>query len=329
MKIVILDGYTVNPGDNPWDGLAALGELTVHDRTSPDKIVERGRDADIILVNKIPLRADTLGHLKRLRFVSVLATGYDMIDCAEAGRKGIPVANVPEYGTDSVAQHTMALLLALSNRAAEHDAAVKSGEWCNSPDFSFCVTPLMELAGKKIGIIGFGRIGQRVAEIARSFGMEILAYNHHTADRATLFPVTWMGMRDLFAEADVVTLHCPLTDTNREFVDETLIAVMKQDAYFINTSRGGLVNEAALAKALESGSIAGAALDVVSQEPISPDNPLLSARNCMITPHIAWASLDARRRLMAVTTRNVESFLHGKLINIVNSRYLVQSGKND
>jgi glycerate dehydrogenase len=328
MKIVILDGHTVNPGDNPWDGLAALGELTVYARTSPDEIVERGEDADIILTNKAPLQAETIGRLKKLRFIAVLATGYDSVDTAEAGRKGIPVANVPEYGTDSVAQHTMALLLSLSNRVAEHDRAVKCGEWTISPDFSFCTTPLAELAGKKMGIVGFGRIGQRVAEIARSFGMDILAFSPHNQNRPTLFPVRWIGIRELFAEADVISLHCPLTDANFEFVDETLLSLMKQSAFLINTARGKLVREAALARALLSGSIAGAGLDVVSREPITPDNPLLHARNCIITPHIAWASLDARRRLTAAAVKNVESFMQGKLINIVNSQLLVRAGEN-
>jgi glycerate dehydrogenase len=328
MKIVVLDGYTVNPGDNPWDDLAPFGELTVYDRTSPDEIVARGEDAEIILTNKTPLRAEIIGRLKKLRFIAVLATGYDTVDSAEAGRRGIPVANVPEYGTDSVAQHTMALLLALCNRVAEHDTAVKRGEWSKAPDFSFCTAPLRELAGKKIGIIGFGRIGQRVGEIARTFGMEILAFNPHHRNRPTPFPVKWMELREVFADADVVTLHCPLTEDNQGFVDESLLLAMKRDALLINTARGKLIHEADLARALETGRIAGAGLDVVSREPIAFDNPLLFARNCLITPHIAWASLDARRRLMAVVVRNVESFLQGTPMNIVNLRDLAQSGKS-
>ena len=322
IRIVILDGYTINPGDNPWDDLAHLGELIVYDRTSPDKIVERGKDADIILTNKTQLWAETLAELKKLRFIAELATGYDNVDIAAAGRLGIPVANVPEYGTDSVAQHTIALLLGLCNRIAEHDAAVKGGEWCTSPDFSFRKAPLVELAGKKLGIIGFGRIGQRVGEIANSLGMKLLAYNPHNRDFQTLIPVTWVGLREVFAEADVVTLHCPLTAENAEFVNRSLISVMKQSAFLINTARGRLIHEQDLAWALAHGTIAGAALDVVSREPIVDDNPLLGAGNCLITPHIAWASLDARRRLTAATVENVESFIQGKRINIVNSHYL-------
>ena len=326
MKIVILDGFTVNPGDNPWDSLARLGELVVYDRTSPDKIVERGKEAEIILTNKTPLRAETLTRLKRLRFIAELATGYDNVDTAAAGRLGIPVANVPGYSTDSVAQHTLALLLELCNRVAEHASAVKDGEWAGSPDFSFWKGPLTELAGKKLGIIGFGHIGQRVGEMARSFGMDILAYNPHNRNRPAPFPVTWLGLSDVFAQADAVSLHCPLTAENTEFVDAGLLATMKKSAFLINTARGRLIHEADLARALENGTIAGAALDVVSREPIVPDNPLLHLRNCLITPHIAWASIEARRRLTDTAFKNVEAFLRGEPINIVNSRYLGQPG---
>lgn len=325
MKIVILDGYTVNPGDNPWDVLNRLGDLIAYDRTPADNIVERGADADIILTNKTPLRAETLAQLPRLRFIAELATGYDNVDIVAAGRRGIPVANVPEYGTDSVAQHTMALLLELCNRVGEHAAAVKQGEWSESPDFSFWKAPLLELAGKRLGIIGFGHIGQRVGALAHCFGMEILAFNPHRKKLPTPFPVTWLEMRTIFAEADLVSLHCPLTADNAEFVNEGLIATMKKSAFLINTARGKLVNEADLARALDNGVIAGAALDVVSREPIDPDNPLLRVRNCLITPHIAWASVAARRRLTATTVRNIEAFLQGQPLNIVNSHFLGQA----
>lgn len=328
-RIVILDGYVVNPGDNPWDGLAGLGDLTVFDRTSSDKIVERGKNADIILTNKTALHAETLAQLKNLRFISVLATGYDNVDIAAAGMLGIPVANVPEYGTDSVAQHTMALLLELCNRVGEHVAAVNRGDWTRSPDFSFWKVPLMELAGKKLGIIGFGRIGQRVGEIASAFGMKILAFNPHNRGFQATFPVTWMELRELFAEADVVSLHCPLTAENSEFVNKDLLSVMKKSAFLVNTARGRLIREEDLARALEKGSIGGAALDVVSREPIAADNPLLSAPNCLITPHNAWATLDARRRLTATAVKNVEAFLQGRRINIVNSRFLSSPGVAD
>jgi glycerate dehydrogenase len=325
-KIVLLDGYTVNPGDNPWDDLACLGELTVYDRTPPDKVVERCRGAEIVLSNKTALRAETLEQLPQLRFIAELATGYDNLDVVAAGRLGIPVANVPEYGTDSVAQHTLALLLEMCNLVAVHDSAVKKGDWGSSPDFSFWKAPLTELAGRKFGIIGFGRIGQRVGELVRAFGMDILAFTPHPQAVTTTLPVVWRGVRELFAEADVVSLHCPSMVENDGFVDAGLLSLMKRDALFINTARGRLVNEADLACALNEGRLAGAALDVVSREPISPDNPLLSARNCLITPHIAWASLAARRRLTATTVRNVEAFLRGEPINIVNSRHLDQKG---
>lgn len=324
MKIVILDGWTVNPGDNPWDPLERLGELVVYQRTAPDEIVERALGADIILTNKTPLTAGTLAQLPGLRFVAELATGYDNVDVAAAGRRGIPVANVPEYSTDSVAQHSMALLLELCNRVGEHSAAVQGGEWCSSPDFSFWKAPLVELAGKKLGIIGFGRIGQRVAAIAGALGMEILAYNPRTRNIPAPVPVRWMELREIFAEADVVSLHCPLTAANEQFVGSELLGLMKGTAFLINTARGRLVNEAELAGALNSGGIAGAALDVVAREPITPDNPLLAARNCLLTPHIAWASLAARRRLMAATVNNVEAFLAGSPVNLVNGEFLVQ-----
>ena len=322
MKIVILDGWTVNPGDNPWDELSRFGELVVYKRTGPGEIVERAQDADIVLTNKTPLRADILASLPKLRFVAELATGYDNVDVAFAGRLGIPVANVPEYGTVSVAQHTMALLLELCNRVGEHAAAVENGEWCQAPDFSFWRAPLVELAGKRFGIVGLGRIGQRVAELAHAFGMEILAYNPRTRSADTSVPVLWKDIPALFAEADVVSLHCPLTSENAQFVDSRLLGLMKETSFLINTARGKLVNEMDLAEALNRGRIGGAALDVVSREPIEDGNPLLTARNCLITPHVAWASIDARRRLTAATVRNIEAFLEGKPINLVNAGFL-------
>lgn len=328
-KIVVLDGYTVNPGDNPWDGIAGLGDLTVYDRTPADRIVERGQDADIILTNKTPLTADSLAGMKKLRLIVELATGYDNVDIAAAGQRGIPVANVPDYGTVSVAQHTMALLLELCNRVAENAAAVADGEWARCPDFTFWKSPLTELAGKKLGIIGLGRIGEKVGAIARAFGMEILAFNPHNSSRVTSFPVVWTGLREIFAEADVVSLHCPLTAENTEFVNHELLSLMKRNAFLINTARGRLICEPDLALALEKGMIAGAALDVVSREPILPENPLLHAPNCLITPHVAWASLDARRRLTAIAVRNVEAFLQGKPVNIVNARFLSCPARQD
>ena len=318
MNIVVLDGHTLNPGDHSWDGVAALGDFTVYDRTSPVSIIERAREADILLVNKAPLTAGIIAQLPRLRFISLLATGYDNVDVAAAGQRGIPVSNVPEYATDAVAQHIFALLLELTNCVALHNAAVKAGEWTTAIDFSFWKTSIIELAGMKMGIVGFGRIGSRVAQAATAFGMEILAYNPRPKDVPAGIRVNWKDLAALFAEADVITLATRQTADNVGFVNRELLAVMKKSAFFINTARGTLVNERDLADALNSGTLAGAAVDVVSREPIRSDNPLLTARNCLITPHIAWASFAARKRLMEQTVRNVEAFLRGNPVNVVN-----------
>jgi glycerate dehydrogenase len=318
MKIVVLDGYTLNPGDNPWDELARLGETTVYDRTPADLIVPRARGADVVLVNKVPLTADTLAQLPRLRFVSVLATGYNLIDVAAARQRGVVVSNVPEYGTDSVAQHVFALLLALCHQVGAHHAAVNAGEWVAAQDFCFWKTPPIELAGLAMGIIGFGRIGRRVGEIAHAFGMSVMAADRTAGAEPEYRPFAWADIPTVFATADVVSLHCPLTDTNARFVNRALLGRMKPSAFFVNTARGQLVDEQALAAALDGGQLAGAGLDVVAVEPMRADNPLLRARNCIITPHIAWASLAARRRLMAATVANVKAFLGGQPINVVN-----------
>lgn len=317
MEIVVLDGQTLNPGDNPWDALAQLGSLTVYDRTPPELVVERACDASIVLTNKTRLAADVLERLPRLRFVAVLATGYDVVDVAAARARGVAVSNVPEYGTDSVAQHVFALLLELCAHVALHDAAVHEGEWSRAADFCFWRQPIVELTGLKFGIVGFGRIGRRVGTIARAFDMQLLATRPRGMDAAP-YPLTWLDVPELFSAADVVSLHCPLTPATAGFVNGTLLARMKPTAYLINTARGGLIDEAALAAALDAGRLAGAAVDVTSTEPIRADNPLLGARNCLITPHVAWASLAARRRLMATTVRNVEAFLAGSPINVVN-----------
>jgi glycerate dehydrogenase len=317
MRIVVLDGYTLNPGDNPWKELAELGELTVYDRTPAELILPRARDADVVLVNKVPLTAETLAQLPQLRFVSVLATGYNMIDVAAARQHGVVVSNVPEYGTDSVAQHVFALLLDLCHHVGAHHNAVIGGEWVAAQDFCFWKTPLIELAGLAMGIIGFGRIGRRVGEIAHAFGMAVIAADPSARFEPEYQPFTWADIPAVFATADVVSLHCPLTDTNTRFVDRQLLGRMKPSAFFINTARGQLVDEQALTDALDGGQLAGAGLDVVAVEPMRADNPLLGARNCVITPHMAWASLAARRRLMAATVSNVKAFLSGHPINVV------------
>jgi glycerate dehydrogenase len=318
MKVVVLDGYTLNPGDNPWDELARLGELTVFDRTPPDQIVARAADAQVVLTNKTLLAATTLAQLPRLRFIAVLATGYNVVDGAAARVRGIPVSNVPEYGTQSVAQHVFALLLELCHHVGLHDSAVKAGEWTRSVDFCFWKTPPIELSGQTMGIVGLGRIGRRVGTLAHAFGMNVLAAGGTRRDDPGYRPFAWSTIPELFAAADVISLHCPLTVDNAGFVNRDILRHVKPSAFFINVARGGLVDEAALAEALNAGHLAGAAVDVVSHEPMRADNPLLRARNCIITPHIAWASLAARRRLMAATVKNVVAFIAGRPINVVN-----------
>jgi glycerate dehydrogenase len=317
MRIVVLDGQTLNPGDNPWTALEALGEVVVYERTPPDLVAERASGAAIVLTNKTRLAAHVLAELPALRFVAVLATGYDIVDVTAARAHSIVVSNVPEYGTESVVQHVFALLLELAQHVGLHDAAVKAGEWTTASDFCFWKTPLIELAGLRLGIVGFGRIGRRVGTVADALGMHVMAVRGRRPEPVP-YPVSWADVPQVFAEADVVSLHCPLTAETAGLVDATRLRSMKRSAFLINTARGGLINEHDLAAALEEGVIAGAAVDVVSKEPMQADNPLLRARNCMITPHIAWATLAARRRLMATTVRNVEAFLAGRPINVVN-----------
>uniref|UniRef100_C6E0I1 D-isomer specific 2-hydroxyacid dehydrogenase NAD-binding protein n=1 Tax=Geobacter sp. (strain M21) TaxID=443144 RepID=C6E0I1_GEOSM len=318
MKMVVLDGYTLNPGDNPWDEVASFGELTLYDRTPAEMVLERSRGAQVLLTNKTVLSAATLAALPELRLVCVLATGYNVVDLEKSAQLGIPVVNVPEYGSDSVAQHAIALLLELTNRVAHYHRAVARGDWSASPDFTLVGEPLTELCGKSIGIVGLGRIGARVARIAQALGMEVLAYNprHRVAPEG--ISLRWLGLDQLFSQADVVSLHCPLNNENEGMVNRRTLSLMKPQALLINTSRGGLVVERDLAEALNSGSIAGAAVDVAAREPIPADSPLLGAKNCIVTPHIAWATLAARKRLMAATAANIASFLAGKPRNVVN-----------
>ena len=318
MKITVLDGYTLNPGDNPWDAVGTLGDLTVYDRTPPDQIVQRAAGAEIVLTNKTPLSAQTLNQLPGLKMISVLATGYNIVDVKAARDLGIAVCNVPVYGTDSVAQHVIAVLLTHCHNPVLHDQAVRAGDWQKSGDFCFWKSPLIELAGKQIGIVGFGRIGRRVGELAHAFGMQVAAYDVCQGDTPPYEPFTWSTIDQIYARCDVVSMHCPQTDDNVGMVNRELLSKMKPTAFFINASRGGLVVEQDLADALNGGQLAGAALDVFSAEPARPDNPLLRARNCLSTPHIAWATLEARRRLMAVTAENIAAFIDGKPINVVN-----------
>jgi glycerate dehydrogenase len=326
--IVILDGYTINPGDNPWTDIEALGTCTIYDRTPPELKIERARDAEILLTSKVKLDEATLAALPRLRYISMLATGYNNVDVAAAGRLGIPVANIPAYSTESVVQTTFALLLELTVAVGIHDAAVKAGEWTRSPDHSFWKQSIPELDGMTLGIVGYGTIGRAVARVGAAFGMKIIAHMPRIPRDAGPVPVRFVPLEELFAAADVVTLNCPQTAENTGFVNTRLLGMMKRSAYLINVARGGLVNEGDLAAALAAGKIAGAGLDVVAHEPMAPDNPLLTAPRCVITPHIAWASLAARQRLMKILAANIASFLAGTPVNLVNGSALsnAQSG---
>lgn len=321
MKIVVLDGFTENPGDNPWDPVARLGELTVHDHTPDDQVLERAKGYDIVIANKAPVTGATIEKLPQLKFIAVLATGYNIIDIESAAKRGIPVSNVPIYGTDSVAQYVFAMLLELCHHVGLHDQAVKAGEWTKCRDFSFWKTPLIELAGKTMGIIGFGRIGRRTGEIASAFKMNVIAHDVYQGDPPS-YPFAWRSIEQIFSESDVISLHCNLTPENKGMVNQAMLTRMKPKAFLINTSRGPLVNEADLAAALNAGTIAGAAVDVVSEEPIRATNPLLKAKNVLITPHIAWAALEPRQRIMQTTAQNIEAFQKGKPVNVVNAKSL-------
>jgi glycerate dehydrogenase len=308
MKITVLDGYCLNAGDLSWDPLRAFGEVEVFDRTPADKAVERAAGSAIVLTNKTPLPAAVLDQLPDLRYIGVLATGYNVIDIEAAQRQGIVVSNVPTYGTASVAQFVFALLLELCHHVQLHADAVRSGEWTASPDWCFSKSPLIELEGKTMGIVGYGRIGRQTARIAEAFGMSVLWWDK---------PPGLSSLDDLLQQSDVVSLHVPLSEETREMIDARTLALMKPTAILINTSRGPLIKEADLAAALNSSRIAGAALDVLSMEPPSPENPLLTARNCLITPHMAWATTEARRRLMTSVIENVAAFLSGHPQNVV------------
>lgn len=318
MNIVVLDGHTLNPGDNPWTPVEPLGSLTVHDRTPEDLVVSRALEADIVLTNKTPLSAATLAQLPRLRMISVLATGYNVVDTAAARSRGIPVCNVPSYSTDAVAEFVMALILDFFKQPRLHSELVKQGAWQNSPDFCFWENPhFNEIAGKTLGIVGFGTIGQRLGELAAAFKMRVLA-NSRSRLATTNFPFEWADTDSIFEQADIVSLHCPLTAETSGLVHKERLARMKPGAFLVNTARGPLVVEQDLCDALNAGILAGAACDVVSEEPIRPDNPLLRAKNLTLTPHIAWAALEARRRLMEITAGNIAAFLAGRPVHVVN-----------
>ncbi len=319
MKIVILDGYTENPGDLSWDELGKLGQLTVYDRTDPSQSAERIGDADAVYVNKVPLSRETLDKCPLLRFIGVLATGYNIIDIEAAREKNIIVSNVPTYGTQSVAQYTMALLLELCHHAGEHSECVKAGEWTDGEDWCFWKYPLIELSGKTMGIIGFGKIGQAAAKLARAFGMDVLAYDSRPVQGLEREGIRYAGLDEVLQSSDVISLHCPLFPSTAGIINKDTISKMKTGVMIINTSRGPLMKEQDLADALNSGKVAGAAVDVVSEEPIRADNPLLRAKNMIITPHIAWAPKESRQRLMDVAVENLRAFMEGHPQNVVNS----------
>ena len=321
MKIVILDGRPLAADRAAWSGLDQFGEVEYHDFTAPEDVPARARGAAILITNKSPVRAPLIESSDDLRFITVTATGYDCADAAAARGRGIPVSNVPELQYCSPLPSTFlrgTLLLEMCVQVGLHSQAVRAGEWSGLPDFSMRKTPLFELAGKTMGIIGFGRIGQRVGVLAEAFGMSVLAYSPSRRSPADGRQVIWCELDDLFTRADVISLHCPLTAQTAGLVNSKRLELVKPSAFLINTARGGLVVEEDLAEALNAGRLAGAGVDVVSKEPIRPDNPLLTARNCLITPHNAWATEEARRRLMEATVANVAGFLAGKPINVVN-----------
>jgi glycerate dehydrogenase len=319
MKIVVLDGYTLAADGNSWAALEALGQVELYDRSSPGEVLSRSRGATVLVTNKAPVRHEVIEQSDLLRLIAVSATGFDCVDVATASRRGIRVCNVPEYGTDSVAQFVFALLLERCHHIGGHTEAVQAGEWTRCPDFSFWKAPLLELAGKTMGIIGPGRIGRRVGELAHAFGMKVLVNGRARPEIPFPVPCTWLGLDELFARADVIALHCPLTPETSGLVNRERLKLCRREAFLINTARGGLVVEEDLAAALNEGLLAGAAVDVVSHEPIDPGNPLLSACNCLITPHIAWATREARRRLLEATVNNVANFLAGRPTNVVNA----------
>ncbi len=317
MKIVVLDGHTLNPGDLSWDALAALGDLEVYDRSEADEVLERARDAEIVLVNKVRLGMGEINALPLLKYIGVLATGYDVVDVQAASRKGIPVTNIPAYGTKSVSQMVFALLLELCHQVAAHSNAVKRGEWSERKDFCFWNTPQIELDGKTIGIVGYGRIGNSTAEIAKAFGMNVIIHDLTAHDSGSSRGIEWVDFTTLLTKADVISLHCPLTPETRGIINKDSLGKMKKSSCLINTSRGPLVIEEDLASALNNGTIAGAGLDVLTIEPPLEDNPLFSAKNCVITPHIAWATVEARSRLMNMAVQNIKAYLGGRPINTV------------
>jgi glycerate dehydrogenase len=316
-NIVILDGYTLNPGDLNWEGFEAFGDIKIYDRTPEDKVIERAINADILIVNKVNLTLQVLDQLPKLKCICVLATGFNNVDTIAARKKSIPVCNVRGYSSESVTQHVFALILELFNEVAAHHNSVLNKDWSNCPDFSYTLNPIMELSGKTMGIYGFGRIGQAVAKIGLAFGMNIIAKHKHP-ERDKMEGVEFVDTDHLFINSDIISLHAPLTEESTGLINAQSLQKMKPTAFLINTARGGFIIEKDLKSALESGTIAGAALDVLSAEPPSEDHLLIGIKNCLITPHVAWASVEARQRLMKETIQNIQAFLKGVPRNMVN-----------
>ncbi len=318
MKIVVLDGYTENPGDLSWEGFSQLGSVTVYDRTNADQIVQRIGDAQAVITNKVPITAEILAACPSITYIGVLATGYNVIDTEAAAQRGIVVTNIPSYGTQAVAQYTFALLLELCHHIGHHNRSVQEGRWAQSIDFCYWDYPLIELAGKTMGIIGFGRIGRAVAALAQAFGMKVLAYSPSRDPRDEHDMCSYADFDEVLASSDVLSLHTPLTEKTSKMINQSTISRMKDHVMIINTSRGQVIDEHDLRDALITGKVAGAAVDVVSSEPISGDNPLLGLDNCIITPHIAWASKASRQRLMNIAVDNLRAFIAGKPVHVVN-----------
>lgn len=316
MKIVVLDGYTLNQGERDWEELNELGEVTVHDRTEPDEVIRRAEGAEVVLTNKVVLDCSTIEHLPDLKYIGVLATGYNIIDLSAARERGIVVTNVPAYSTDSVVQMAFAHILNLTLRVGHYAHEVHNGVWSAQPDFSYRDTPLIELKGKRIGLVGFGNIGQAMAKVASAFGMKVVVCPHNM-DMELPKEYEKAKLNDVFSTCDIVSLHCPLTPETKEMVNSFRLSLMKKNAILINTGRGGLIDEKALERALMSGKLLGAGLDVLSSEPPSPGNPLLKLKNCFITPHIAWATHEARERLMAQVVENLKAWMNGTPVNNV------------
>ena len=318
LKIVVLDSYALNPGDLSWEWLEKLGECKIYHRTPQEKILERCEGAEIILTNKTPLTAETLEKLPNLKYIALLSTGYNIVDCDCAKSRGIPVSNIPAYSTNAVAQLTFSLILEITNAVGIHSESVKNGEWTNCPDFCYWKTPLTELCGKTLGIVGFGQIGQAVADIAEAFKMNVVAVSGHETDQSHRKNFKWVDMETLANVSDIISFHCPLTEKTTSLVNKDFIDKCKDGAIIINTSRGPVVNDKDLADALNSGKLRGAGLDVLTVEPPKADNPLLTAKNCFITPHIAWAGFETRERLMNILKENITAYLNGNPQNVVN-----------